>query len=181
VSLEILDAGGSTVRTYSSTDQLFDPGAERVNFPRYWIRPPQPLSAKPGFHRFVWDLHYAPPRVSQFSYPIAAIKLNTPRLPLGPWAPPGKYSVRLTVDGQAQTKPLVVKMDPRVKTPTAGLDRQFALAMRLYTAINAPGEGEDEAESRRRAQLMQLYGIVQGADAAPTAQVEAAAKALLKP
>jgi hypothetical protein len=113
--------------------------------------------------------------VPQFSYPIAAIKFHTPRVLQGSWAPPGKYSVWLTVDGQAQTKPFVVKMDPRVKTPAAGLDRQFALSMQLYTAINAL----DEAETRRRAQLLQLYGIVQGADVAPTAQVEAAAKALL--
>jgi photosystem II stability/assembly factor-like uncharacterized protein len=175
VSLEILDAGGSAIRKYSSADQQFVPEDDRVNFPRYWIRPPLPLSAKAGFHRFVWDLHHAPPRVPQFSYPIAAIKFHTPRVPQGPWAPPGKYSVRLTVDGQAQTKPFVVKMDPRVKTPAAGLDRQFALSMQLYTAINAL----DEAETRRRAQLLQLYGIVQGADVAPTAQVEAAAKALL--
>ena len=27
----------------------------------------------PGFHRFVWDVHYAPPAVAAFSYPIAAI------------------------------------------------------------------------------------------------------------
>ena len=66
-------------------------------------------------------------------------------------------------------------MDPRVKTPAAGLDRQFALSKQLYDAITAV----DDSDSRRRAQLLQLYGIVQGADAAPTAQVEAAVKALL--
>ena len=175
MTLEILDAGGSTVRRYSRADQPFEPQAERATCPHYWIRPPQPLSAKAGFHRFVWDLHYDPPRVAQFRYPIAAIQLNTPRVPHGPWAPPGNYTVRLTVDGQAQTKPLVVKMDPRVKTPAAGLDRQFALSKQLYDAITAV----DESDSRRRAQLLQLYGIVQGADAAPTAQAEAAVKALL--
>jgi hypothetical protein len=32
-----------------------------------------------------------------------------------PWVAPGAYSARLTVDGQSQTQPIVIKMDPRVK------------------------------------------------------------------
>jgi photosystem II stability/assembly factor-like uncharacterized protein len=175
VTLEILDAGGSVVRRYASTDALSDPQAERVNFPRYWIRPPQQLSATRGFHRFVWDVHYPPPRTSQFSYPIAAIHRNTPRVPQGPWAPPGKYAARLTVDGTPQTRPLVLRMDPRVKTSAADLDRQFTLSKQLYDAINTL----DDAQGQRRGQLLQLYGIVQGADVGPTAQVLAAAKRLL--
>ena len=175
VTLEIVDASGSVVRTYASSDALFDPSAERVNFPRYWIRPPQRLSAASGFHRFLWDVHYPPPRISQSSYPIAAIHRNTARQPQGPWAPPGKYVVRLTVDGSVRTRPLVLKMDPRVKTPAADLDRQFTLSKQLYDAINAL----DESETQRRGQMMQLYGIIQGADVGPTSQVEAAVKNLL--
>jgi photosystem II stability/assembly factor-like uncharacterized protein len=175
VTLEILDKAGSVVRRYASTDALSDPQAERVNFPRYWIRPPQKLSATRGFHRFVWDVHYPPPRTSQFSYPIAAIHRNTPRVPQGPWAPPGKYAARLTVDGTPQTRPLVLRMDPRVKTSAADLDRQFTLSKQLYDAINTL----DDAQGQRRGQLLQLYGIVQGADVGPTAQVLVAAKRLL--
>ncbi len=175
VTLEIVDAGGSVVRKHASRDALFDPGAERVNFPRYWIRPPQRLSAASGFHRFVWDVRYPPPRTSQFSYPIAAIHRNTPRQPEGPWAPPGSYTVRLTVDGAAQTRPLLVKMDPRVKTSTVDLARQFTLSKQLCDAINAL----DEGQAQRRGQLLQLYGIIQGADVGPTSQVEAAVKNLL--
>ena len=175
VTLEIVDAGGSVVRKHASSDALFDPGAERVNFPRYWIRPPQRLSAASGFHRFVWDVRYPPPRTSQFSYPIAAIHRNTPRQPEGPWAPPGSYTVRLTVDGAAQTRPLLVKMDPRVKTSTVDLARQFTLSKQLCDAINAL----DEGQAQRRGQLLQLYGIIQGADVGPTSQVEAAVKSLL--
>jgi photosystem II stability/assembly factor-like uncharacterized protein len=175
VTLEIVDAAGSVVRRYASGDTPFDPQAERVNFPRYWIRPPQKLSAARGFHRFVWDVHYPPPRTSQFSYPIAAIHQNTPRMPLGPWAPPGSYAVRLTVDRAAQSRPLVLKMDPRVKTSRADLDRQFTLSKQLYDAINA----QDEAQGQHRGQLLQLYAIVQGADVAPAGQVVAAAKRVL--
>ena len=45
---------------------------------------------------------------------------------------PGKYTVVLTVDGQKFTQPLTVQMDPRVKTPNTGLQRQFDLSAQLY-------------------------------------------------
>jgi hypothetical protein len=44
---------------------------------------------------------------------------------------PGRYTVRLTVDGQSQTAPLEVVMDPRVKTPLADLQAQQAFAGEL--------------------------------------------------
>ena len=56
---------------------------------------------------------------------------------------PGKYQVRLTVDGQTQTAPLEVKLDPRVSTLQADLEKQFNLLMqireqlnRVYVAVN---------------------------------------------
>ena len=70
-------------------------------------------------------MHHERPAVSGFSYPIAATYANTPRTPLGSWAVPGKYTVRLTVDGKSQTQPLIVKMDPRVKATAADLKLQY--------------------------------------------------------
>ncbi len=72
VTLEILDAGGAVVRRYSSADAP-EPPIEGRNTPDYWLRPPQTLSAKAGFHRFVWDVRHERPAVAGFSYPIAAI------------------------------------------------------------------------------------------------------------
>jgi len=40
--------------------------------------------------------------------------------------------VRLTVGQQRLTQPLHVRMDPRVTTPVAGLEQQFALSKELY-------------------------------------------------
>ena len=57
VTLEILDAAGAVVRKYSSDDPE-DAPLPNPNFPDYWIRPWQPLSAKAGLHRFVWDVRY---------------------------------------------------------------------------------------------------------------------------
>jgi hypothetical protein len=118
------------VRRYASTDTAKAP-ADVGNVPAYWIRPTQVLSAVPGLHRFVWDLHYERPAVTNTEYPIAATLHNTPREPRGPWAMPGRYTARLTTSAGVLAQPLMVRMDPRVKTTTAELRQQFATATRL--------------------------------------------------
>jgi hypothetical protein len=85
--------------------------------------------------RFVWDLHYPPLDWMPPSYPIAAIYGNTQRNPLGPWVVPGEYTVKLTVNGRTFTQPLVVKMDPRVKTPAASIAQQHSIAMKCYEGL----------------------------------------------
>ena len=54
-----------------------------------------------------------------------------------PWAPPGAYTVRLTVDGKSYTQPITLKLDPRVKTPAAGLTQLATLTRELYDAAVA--------------------------------------------
>ena len=134
VRLDILDPGGEVVRRFSSGDVAEPPGDEG-NVPRWWIRPPWPLSGAAGLHRFVWDLHWTAPNTLEHSYPIAAVPQNTPKEPRGPWALPGKYTVRLMAAGRTLERPLVVKMDPRVKTPPAALRQQFELSRRLADAL----------------------------------------------
>src|SRR5207248_7545631 len=129
VTLEILDARGNLVRRYSSADKPApsEDDLKKISVPLYWIRMPQTLSAEAGAHRWVWDLDYAPPDALHYDYPISAIPHDTPREPHGPRALPGHYTVRLTVDNHIFTVPLTLKMDPRVKTPLAGLEEQFRL------------------------------------------------------
>jgi len=130
VTLEVFDNARKLVRRYSSDDKP-DPVDPLLNVPTYWIRPPQILAANAGMHRFVWDLHYAPPDALRHEYPISAIYRDTPRYPLGPVVMPGQYTLKLTVGGISYTQPLTVKMDPRVKTPPAGLLQQSTLATRV--------------------------------------------------
>jgi hypothetical protein len=134
VTLEILDSAGNLVRRYSSADPVPTPDPN-LPVPAYWVRPPQVLSAAAGMHRFLWDLHYPAAPGSRANYPIAAIYRGTAPSPTSPWVVPGRYTVTLTVDGTSYTQPLTVRMDPRVKTPAAGIAQQFTLSKQLYDAI----------------------------------------------
>ncbi len=149
VTLEILDTAGKVVRRYSSDDKPLLTEAELAKqlIPLYWIRMPRALSTEAGMHRWVWDLHYATPESTTHTYPISAVPYDTPRHPLGPRALPGKYTVRLTVDGQTFTAPLALRMDPRVKTPLAGLKRQFDAEVRLAEMMGRGAKAVEEARS----------------------------------
>jgi photosystem II stability/assembly factor-like uncharacterized protein len=133
VTLEILDGEGNLVRRYSSTDPVeqIDPN---LPVPTYWVRPPQSISLRAGLHRFVWDLHYTPLPGGR-GLPIAAVVHNTVPVPNAPWVLPGRYTVRLTVSGTSYTQPLRVRIDPRVSTPMAGLEQQFALSRQMYDGM----------------------------------------------
>ncbi|MGB7864779.1 MAG: glycoside hydrolase, partial [Candidatus Sulfotelmatobacter sp.] len=151
VTLEILDARGQLVRKFSSTDKP-DATEEELRkqlIPLYWLRPFRSLSADAGMHRWVWDLHYPAPESTRHEYPISAIPGDTPRLPLGPTALPGTYTARLTVDGKSLTAPFVVKMDPRVKTSAAGLEKKFQLETRLASLLSQTSQASLQAGSIR--------------------------------
>jgi len=155
------------VRRFSSAD-VAPPLRDEGNIPRYWIRPTPILSAQPGLHRFVWDLRYSTPAALDFPFPIAAVPHDTPREPRGPWVMPGQYKVKLTVDGRSQTQPLAVRLDPRVKTPAAGLRQQLALSMRVVEALAKDHDAIEESRKLRA----DLKKLADGAAAAgPASQV----------
>ena len=188
VTLEVHDARGRLVRRFSSADSV--PKDSGLNIPDYWIRPPQVLSREPGMHRFVWDLHYPPPAALSHSYPISAVYRDTWREPRGPVALPGRYTVRIRVAGRSLTQPLTIRMDPRVKTPAAGLAQQFALATRLSAAMNRDYDAVQalramrvrmttlpdsvaarlDSLTRLNGALAGLLDLIDGVDAAPSTQ-----------
>jgi hypothetical protein len=149
VTLEILDAAGKLVRRYSSADPV-PPIDPMLAVPLYWARPPRGLSAEPGLHRWLWDMHYTPLPSSRTELPIAAVPHNTVPEPAAPWVMPGRYTVKLTAGGQTYTEPLTVKMDPRVRTPLPGLMQQFTLAKQCYDGQVAASKIEQEARSMRQ-------------------------------
>jgi len=150
VTLEILNSKSGIIRRYSSEDkpELTEEDRAKGLIPLYWLQPPRVLSSEAGWHRWVWDLRYAPPVSTEHEYPISAVPHATPRYPLGPLALPDKYTVRLTVNGKpVASEPLVVKMDPRVKTSSAGLIKQLELELKLTSAITESSQAVMQARS----------------------------------
>ena len=173
VAIEILDAAGKVIREFSSEEPARAKDPE-LPFPEYWMVPPAPLSKQAGMHRWVWDLRYPTP-IATHNYAMAtAFGQDAAMLPQGPMVVPGKYQVRLTVDGRALTQPLTVVMDPRVKTPAADLARQFNLGLKIWEALKAVKDPET------RAALAHLATIVDSGDRAPTAQAATAFAELTK-
>jgi hypothetical protein len=58
--------------------------------------------------------------------------------------------VKLTVKGKSTSQPLEVKMDPRVATPAADLERQFQASSRLAAAIGELMAATQRADELRK-------------------------------
>ena len=116
VTLEVLDASGAVVQTFSS-----DPNAQRGagraaapgqqpsanTLPRVsplWITTPQPLSTVAGMHRVAWNA--VRPRPRGAPPPDEGGPLDRYFT--------GNFTARLTVNEQTYTQPFVLKPDPRV-------------------------------------------------------------------
>ena len=164
VTLEILDSAGKVVRKYASDDPA-EPLDPMLAVPTYWARPPQALSAAPGMHRFLWDMHYTPLSRARTNLPMTAIFHDTVPAPSSPWVMPGTYTARLTVDGKAYTQTFLVKMDPRVTTSAAGLAEQFRIAKQCYDDLVSANQAVTEiraerakADPARQAELDKIAG-----------------------
>jgi hypothetical protein len=120
--LEILDDRGQLVRRYSSDDKPPQPDLRRIQTTPDWVPVHEAPSASAGMHRFVWDLHYELPEE-------LASSSRGSRGSVGPWAPPGRYTARVSHGGKTLTRSIVVTKDPRVRSVTdADLVRQYELA-----------------------------------------------------
>jgi len=125
VTLEVFDAEHKLVRRFSSEDHIARKPAFLAVAER-WFPKPEILATAPGTHRFVWDLTWG-----SSGGPIADEEADF-RNPSGPKAVPGTYQVRLTVDGQVQTQPLQVVMDPRSSATPEVLQQQLHLANQMF-------------------------------------------------
>jgi photosystem II stability/assembly factor-like uncharacterized protein len=120
VVIRVLDASGALVNSFSSSDPVKPIDLAKLTIAPEWVVSPTPPVAGTGAHRFVWDLHYAPP---------AAFKDDDSFS--GAWAPPGRYTVELDVDGQTLRQPLVIAPDPRISVSQPAFDAQFQLARQI--------------------------------------------------
>jgi photosystem II stability/assembly factor-like uncharacterized protein len=133
-TIEILDSAGGVIRKYSSskTEELEEPLNPEDK------KPEKQIKVEAGLNRFVWDLRYAgSSRVPD--YYLWEYKDGS----RGPLALPGRYQVRLTVDGKSQAAAFEVTLDPRVNVSQTDLQKQFDLLIqvrdelsRVYDTVN---------------------------------------------
>src|SRR5580692_6875904 len=151
--LELLDADGKVIRSFSSeekkTDTTPDEGERDL--------PVEHIPVKAGLNLFVWDLRYEPPtKVSALIYDSGE--------PAGPLALAGKYQARLTVAGKSQTAQFEVKMDPRVQTSAEDLRKQFDLMLKMSQRQDLMNKTVIAIRDLRT----HLQSLVDSADTAPT-------------
>jgi photosystem II stability/assembly factor-like uncharacterized protein len=132
VTLEIFDSQGKSIRRFSSHPKAPAAAPEVSDYGETLggeeARDKLPIAA--GTNRFVWDLRYAHvppiPGYTESEYGQGLV---------GPQVVPGKYRSRLTAGGKSQEVPLEIRLDPRMKTPQAELDKQFELRKKVYDRL----------------------------------------------
>jgi len=136
VTIDVLDAKGQTVRTFSSTPPAAAGGGGAPAAEAGGGRGGRggggfaAVSTAAGLNTVTWDMRYP----AAVTFPGMILwGANT----AGPVAVPGSYQVRLTVDGTTQTKPLVIRRNPLfTDVSDADLQEQFALSMEIRDKVS---------------------------------------------
>jgi hypothetical protein len=118
VMLTITDAGGRIIRQFSSR-------SEESHSP----------PAMGGMNRFLWDMQYPGTQLPPAAGALTDFHSVDYSPPSPPVAPPGRYVVRLSVDGQAQEQPFEIRKDPKAKASDADLKAQFDLMVGIRDRV----------------------------------------------
>jgi hypothetical protein len=101
---------------------------------------------------------------------MTAVIKNTAPNATAPWVLPGNYTVRLKVNDKVLEQPLLVKMDPRVKTTMNQLKRQHDLSVICYDGRKKTMKQFPEIARK----FSSLFNLLDDTDMPPTQQVEKA-------
>jgi hypothetical protein len=133
VTIEILDAQGQVVTTFTSTTAgerggrrgagAEDPDEEEGGRGRRGGAPAR-VTVQQGMNRFTWDMRY--PNAKDF--PGMILWAAGTR---GPQAPPGRYQVRLTTGSVTRTQDFMIQRNPAFAATDADLQEQFKLAKQI--------------------------------------------------
>jgi photosystem II stability/assembly factor-like uncharacterized protein len=129
VTIEFLDAAGTLIRKFASTDSAPPAAAGRGGGGRGGAGGAPRVGTRPGVNTYQWNLRY--PDATSFQGMIfwaGGVQ--------GPLAAPGTYTVRVTIGNEKPlTQPLVVRRDPRAKATDADLVAQHQLAMKVRDRV----------------------------------------------
>jgi len=158
VTIDVVDARGQTLRTFSSA-LAAAPVGEAGGRGAGGAPPAESgggrggrgggggfgaASAAPGLNSVTWDMRY--PAAATFPNMILW-GANT----AGPTAAPGTYQVRMTVDGKTQTQPLVIKRNPLyTDVSDADLQEQFALSLEIRDKVTEANNAVIQIRSVKR-------------------------------
>lgn len=131
--LEIFDARDRLVTKLTSKQVKSEEREDGPDTP-WHIFKPTVLPNKPGVQRVAWDLTYQGPK----TIPGAKNDAGTPHR--GPLAAPGKYSVRLTIEGKVLSGSAEIRPDPRDSTPATDRTERLELALKLRDDITKVSE-----------------------------------------
>jgi hypothetical protein len=126
LKLEILDAGGAVVRTFSSKKEEPEYEKDDPDGGRDDEKPV--LSTEAGVHRIAWDLEYGPATTIK--------KAKTEGNPeAAPRAVPDVYTARLTVGDKTMTAAIEILPDPRLKIPAGEIAEQVKFARQVQEQV----------------------------------------------
>jgi hypothetical protein len=127
VKLELVDASGKIAACAASDTPVKPVDTEAINVQAYWEQPAPPPSAAAGMHGIALNVETPrgfgfggrrpPPPPVDACHPPGTASPDADA-PAGPGRvmrslAPGKYTVKLTVEGQTLTQPVTIKPDPR--------------------------------------------------------------------
>jgi hypothetical protein len=153
--VEVADARGQVIKAWGVVQARTSGGQETRGFFRRGASSSVGILPEAGMQRLVWDMRYPGPWAP-----------NTPEGgPGGPMVPPGKYTLKLSANGQTTTRTLEVKSDPRLAADgvTDGdLGEQVKLQLNVRDALSDARKLQASIEDAMKAQ-----GVTPVSPAAP--------------
>jgi hypothetical protein len=102
------------------------------------------VPAQAGMNRFIWDMRYP----DATGFPNLIMWAASTR---GPMIVPGRYTVRLSLDGKSQTQTFDVVKDPRLATTKEDFDKQLTLALQIRDKLSQTNQAVvDIRESKKQ-------------------------------
>jgi photosystem II stability/assembly factor-like uncharacterized protein len=164
VTMEFMDASGTVIQSFTSVREEENEAEEGAG---RWGGPAPRVRDRAGAHRFRWNMRYPAWRDFEGRIFWAAG-------PTGPEALPGRYAVRLTVDGEVLEEDFEIEMNPRAAAEgvtVADLQARFDFAMQLRDKVTEANDAvirirdieaqvADRLEAARNAELEALAGEV---------------------
>jgi len=118
VKIDILEMNGALIRSFSNKAK------EKAD----------QLTVKAGGNRFVWNMRH--PGYKTFP---GMVYYGSPNA--GPKAVPGKYKVKLTVNGQSKEQEFEILKDPRIETTQEEFKMQFDFLIKVRDKVSEANQG----------------------------------------